>query len=56
MDVQFGGIRFIGGDSGGKYPFNHSMYLEGRDCRVIIDPSCGLQKMADLKKEGVDQV
>lgn len=56
MDVQFGKIRFIGGDSGGKYPFNHSVYLEGRDCRVVIDPSCGLQKMTDLKKEGVDQV
>lgn len=56
MDVRYGRIRFIGGDGGGKYPFNHSMYLEGRDCRVLIDPSCGLQKMADLQKEGVDQV
>ncbi len=57
MDVQFGRIRFIRGDNGGKYPFNHSVYLEGKDCRVIIDPSCGLQKISDLKqKEGVDQV
>ncbi|MDI6742817.1 MAG: MBL fold metallo-hydrolase [Smithella sp.] len=57
MDVQFGKIRFICGESGGKYPFNHSVYLEGGDCRVVIDPSCGLQKMTDLKqKEGVDQV
>lgn len=57
MNVQFGRIRFIGGDNGGKYPFNHSVYLEGRDCRVIIDPSCGLQKLSDLKqKELVDQV
>jgi len=57
MDVQFGKIRFIRGENGGKYPFNHSLYLEGADCRVIIDPSCGMQKMTDLKqKEGVDQV
>jgi glyoxylase-like metal-dependent hydrolase (beta-lactamase superfamily II) len=57
MDVQFGRVRFICGDSGGKYPFNHSVFLEGRDCRVLIDPSCGLQKLSGLKeKDGVDQV
>lgn len=56
-DVQFGRIRFIRGDNGGKYPFNHSVYLEGKDVRVIIDPSCSLQKLTDLKqKDGVDQV
>ena len=57
MNVQFGRIRFICGDNGGKYPFNHSLYLEGKNARVIIDPSCGLQKLSDLKKQdGVDQV
>ena len=57
MDVQFGRIRFIRGDNNGRYPFNHSLYLEGGDTRVIIDPSCGLQKLSDLKqKDGVDQV
>lgn len=57
MDVQFGKIRFICGDNGGKYPFNHSVYLEGRDCRVVIDPACGLRKMSDLQqKNAVDQV
>ncbi len=57
MDVQLGKVRFIRGDNGGKYPFNHSVYLEGGDCRVVIDPSCGLQKLSDLKeKDGVDQV
>jgi hydroxyacylglutathione hydrolase len=57
MDNQFGRIRFICGDNGGKYPFNHSVYLEGENSRVIIDPSCGLQKLTDLKqKDGVDQV
>ncbi len=57
MNVQLGNVRFIWGDNGGKYPFNHSVYLEGKDCRVVIDPSCGLQKLTDLKqKDGVDQV
>ena len=57
MDVQLGRVRFIRGDNDGKYPFNHSVYLEGRDCRVVIDPSCGLQKLSDLKQTArVDQV
>ncbi|HNY51107.1 MAG TPA: MBL fold metallo-hydrolase [Smithella sp.] len=57
MAVQLGKIRFIRGDNGGKYPFNHSVYLEGKDCRVVIDPSCGLQKLTDLQQnDGVDQV
>jgi len=57
MDVQFGRIRFILGDNNGRYPFNHSLYLEGEDTCVIIDPACSLQKLADLKqKDDVDQV
>lgn len=56
-DVQFDRIRFICGDNDGRYPFNHSLYLEGSDTRVIIDPACSLQKLADLKqKDGVDQI
>ena len=57
MDAQLGRIRFIRGDNGGKYPFNHSLYLAGGNTRIIIDPSCSLQKLTDLKqKDGVDQV
>ena len=57
MDVQFDRIRFISGDNDGKYPFNHSLYLEGENTRVIIDPACSQQKLADLKqKDGVDQI
>ena len=57
MDHQFGRVRFIRGDNGGKYPFNHSVYLKGDATRVIIDPSCSLQKLTHLKqKDGVDQV
>lgn len=57
MDIQFGRIRFIGGDNGGKYPFCHSVYLEGEHTCVVIDPSCGLRKLTELKKnKKVDQV
>jgi hydroxyacylglutathione hydrolase len=57
MDAQFERIHFIKGDNGGKYPFNHSLYLEGDNTRVIIDPSCSRQKLTELKnRKSVDQV
>jgi glyoxylase-like metal-dependent hydrolase (beta-lactamase superfamily II) len=57
MDFQFGRIRFIRGDNGGKYPFCHSVYLEGDNACVVIDPSCGLQTLTELKeKNKVNQV
>ena len=57
MDCQFGRIRFMSGDNGGKYPFSHSLYLDGGNIRVIIDPSSSLQRLTDLKhKNGVDQI
>jgi len=55
-DRQFGRIRFVCGENGGKYPFNHSLYLQGDRSRVIIDPACSLEKLTRLKDEGVDCV
>jgi len=55
-DRQFGRIRFVCGDNNGKYPFNHSLYLQGDRSRVIIDPACSLEKLTRLKDEGVDCV
>jgi glyoxylase-like metal-dependent hydrolase (beta-lactamase superfamily II) len=55
-DRQFGRIRFVCGDNHGKYPFNHSLYLQGDRSRVIIDPACSLEKLTRLKDEGVDRV
>ena len=56
-DRQFGRIRFIRGNNGGRYPFNHSLYIEGDNMRVIIDPASDLEKLKLLKKkEGVDLV
>ncbi|MFO7569078.1 MAG: MBL fold metallo-hydrolase [Smithellaceae bacterium] len=57
VDRQFGRVRLIRGDHGGKYPFNHSLYLQGDKTRVIIDPACSLQKLTALKtSDGVDCV
>ncbi len=55
-DRQFGRIRFIGGENGGKYPFNHSLYLKGDNTQVVLDPACSLKKLTCLRDEGVDQV
>jgi Zn-dependent hydrolases, including glyoxylases len=56
-DRQFGRISFICGENGGRYPFNHSLYIEGDDARVIIDPASNLEKLKRLKKnDGIDLV
>ncbi len=56
-DRQFGRIRLIYGENGGKYPFNHSLYLKGDRERVLIDPACSAAKLADLRDhDGVDAV
>jgi hydroxyacylglutathione hydrolase len=54
---QFGRVHFICGENGGRYPFNHSLYVEGDTARVIIDPASSLEKLKSLqKKGGVDLV
>jgi hydroxyacylglutathione hydrolase len=56
-DRQFGRVHFICGENGGRYPFNHSLYVEGDAARVIIDPASNLEKLKRLqKKDGVDMV
>ncbi len=56
-DRQMGRLRFISGEKHGKYPFNHSVYIQGRDARIVIDPACSLEKLTRLRnQEGVDMV
>lgn len=56
-DRQIGRLRFISGENHGKYPFNHSVYIQGRDARIVIDPACSLEKLTRLRdQEGVDMV
>lgn len=55
-DCQIGRVRLLYGQKGGRYPFNHSLYLQGDKARVVIDPACCPEKLARLQGEGVDQV
>jgi len=55
-DDQFGRVRFLRGNNGGRYPFNHSLYLRGEKVRVVLDPACSEEKLTRLRDEGVDQV
>ena len=56
-DRQLGRVRFISGENKGRYPFCHSLYIEGEKTRIIIDPACSLDKLKLLQqKEGVDAV
>ncbi len=56
-DKQFGRLRFISGDNKGKYPYNHSVYIQASEAKIIIDPACSLEKLTRLRDdEGVDMV
>ncbi|HPD57228.1 MAG TPA: MBL fold metallo-hydrolase [Smithellaceae bacterium] len=56
-DRQIGRLRFISGQNNGKYPFNHSVYIQGRNARIVIDPACSKEKLTTLRdREGVDMV
>jgi len=56
-DRQFGRLRFVCGENRGKYPYNHSLYIDGGDARVIVDPASSWEKLTSLRdKEGVDMI
>ncbi len=51
----FGPIRFIPGKNNGKYPFCHSLYIDGAG--ILIDPASDRDRLKCLKEErGVGQV
>jgi hydroxyacylglutathione hydrolase len=45
---NFGPVRIIPGENQGKYPFCHSLYIEGAG--VLIDPASNRERLAHLKK------
>ena len=52
---HFGPIWFIPGENNGKYPFCHSIYIEGPG--ILIDPASNRQRLRELKnKPGVKTV
>jgi len=48
-EKHFGPIWFIPGEAGGRYPFCHSVYIEG--AQVLIDPSSDRRRLMELKKD-----
>ncbi len=46
---NFGPIRFIQGEKGGRYPYCHSIYVE--NAGVLIDPSSDRHYLKQLKQE-----
>ncbi|MFO7964522.1 MAG: MBL fold metallo-hydrolase [Desulfobacterales bacterium] len=51
----FGPVRFIPGKKNGKYPYCHSVYIEGP--KILIDPASDRERLIRLKEEsGVDMV
>jgi len=54
-EKKFGPIRFIPGINRGKYPYCHSVYIEG--AKILIDPASDRQRLTQLRdEEGVEQV
>lgn len=54
-EKNFGPIRFIPGKNRGKYPYCHSVYIEG--AKILIDPASDRDRLKKLRDdEGVEQV
>ena len=54
-EKSFGPIRFIPGINRGKYPYCHSVYVEG--AKILIDPASDRERLKRLRnEEGVAQV
>lgn len=52
---HFGPVQFIPGENRGKYPFCHSVYIEGAG--VLIDPASDRQRLIELEaNKGVKEV
>jgi hydroxyacylglutathione hydrolase len=55
-ETKFGPVRFIPGDNRGRYPFCHSLFVEGTR-KVLIDPASNESALAALREDpGVDEV
>jgi len=48
-DRCFGPVRFIPGQNRGKYPFCHSIYIEGAG--VLIDPASDRERLIGLRQD-----
>jgi glyoxylase-like metal-dependent hydrolase (beta-lactamase superfamily II) len=54
-EKHLGPVWFIPGDRGGRYPFCHSVYIEGAG--ILIDPASDRKRLMELRKDpGVNTV
>ena len=54
-EKHFGPVWFIPGDNGGRYPFCHSVYIEGAG--ILIDPASDRKRLMELREDpGVETV
>jgi hydroxyacylglutathione hydrolase len=54
-ECSFGPIRFLPGENRGRYPFCHSLYIEGTG--ILIDPASDRKRLIRLRaEEGVRMV
>ena len=54
-EQRFGPVRFIPGENRGRYPYSHSVYIEGAG--VLIDPASSHARLSRLRDhEGVNAV
>ena len=49
-EKHFGPIWFVPGENRGKYPYCHSIYLEGTG--VLIDPASNRERLVQLREDG----
>jgi hydroxyacylglutathione hydrolase len=55
QEQTFGPIRFLPGENKGKYPYCHSLYIEGD--KILIDPASNRERLARLREEaGVESI
>ncbi len=48
-DCRYGRLHFISGDNKGRYPFCHSLYIEGDTMCVVVDPASSKEKLGSLR-------
>lgn len=55
-DRQFGAVTVLVGDKNGKYPHGNSLWIEGREGTVVIDPSLSVVARADELRGRADLI
>ena len=48
-ELTFGPIRFLPGENRGRYPFCHSLYIEGAG--ILVDPASNRERLIRLRAE-----